>query len=125
MNVALYVNDPFASAWFATVVPPNAVPPSICSVTEPVGVPEPLTAATVIVNTSAVFTLGEALDGTTVVVVMTRETPELTGQAPASAFRSTEPRPVTSSYPVPAEKPDVELQTLEPAVQLLLPLVMS
>jgi hypothetical protein len=78
------------------VVPLYAVPPSICSVTEPEGVAVPLAATTVMVKVSLVLTAGVEFVALIVVEVPTR-VEVFAVHTPARLARSIDPSPVTKS----------------------------
>src|SRR3569833_3427498 len=109
-KLALYVAVPFASRVKVVGVDPLApfgVPaPSVVSFSFPVGAPVPGVSATVIVILSSVLALGDEVAAATVVVVAIRVV-ALVGHAATRVARSTDPSPVTSSYPVPALNPPV------------------
>src|SRR5579862_9570078 len=109
-------------------MPVTGVPSSTITVKVPAGGVVPDTGVTVTVKVSLAFRAGEVLDAETVVVVPTA-VEVLAVQALASASRSTDPRPVTRSYPVVAEylvsAPLELLQYVVPARHSLLPLVTS
>jgi hypothetical protein len=108
------------------------VEPSTRIVTEPVGEAGiPLEAvvagATVIVMKSLVPTVGFEAATASVVVEASSVDAAVVGQAFSRLLKSSEPRPLASSYPLVAaywESP-AELQYETPAVHMLLPLVMS
>ena len=97
-KLAVYVAFPVSSSVTEGVDPPLLfeVPPSIDRVTFPVGNPDPLTSATVMLIASSVLELGDVVAADNVDVVA-KSTVELAGHAATRFARSTDPRPVTSS----------------------------
>ena len=102
--------------------------PSTTTFTVPVGVPDPVPEATVIVMASFVPTAGEVVAAESVVRDAVNDDPAPAGHALKRLLKSIDPKPVAKSYPVPAEYCDMAEpeQTVAPAAeQLLFPLVMS
>src|SRR3569623_1640470 len=98
-KVAVYVVDPFAPRVTDAVEPPLLYvvpPPSMERLTFPVGIPDPLASATVMVTASLAFVFGEVVTAASVVVVDISVV-LLDGHTPTRFARSTDPSPVTSS----------------------------
>src|SRR3569623_1493352 len=96
---AVYVVDPFEPRVTDVVDPPllYVVPaPSRVRLTFPVGFPDPLASATVMVTASLAFVFGEVVTAASVVVVDIRVV-LLDGPTPTRFARSTDRSPVTSS----------------------------
>lgn len=95
----VYVAEPLDSAREDVSVMPSTV-----TVRVPAGVvvTEVDSGATVMVMTSLAPEEGVLLAADSEVVVVSRDEPELEGQAVNRLYRSTDPRPLASSYPVVA-----------------------